>query len=250
MLDEHKQFDFGIWLLFAVGAFAAVFDFTPLLNLYLVYSPVLVFVALGLNACLPPLLGFEPFTAHFMRRQVPRWQLKLPVTARLGVVIAYFWAAVFFVAAGLCAHAPADPIFTALYPNALVVLVGMTSGKWLPPLYLWLFPLGMPTSVEPVIMGMPFIFDRRAARGARAEIQFRVTGAERGDYWLRIAGSRCESFEGDAPAPDVVIRTPDKVWLGIARGELDASQALASGMFSVEGDAGVLNSLGVWFPRR
>lgn len=249
MLGEHKQFDFGIWLMFAAGALAAAVGFMPLLGLYQTYSPALVFVTLGLTAGLPPLLGVEPFTAHFMRRQLPRWQLKLPISARLGMVIAYFWTALFFVAAGLCVYAPRDPRFTTLYPNLLIVLVGMTAGQWLPPLYLKLFPLPMPTSVEPIIMGMPFAFDRRAARDARVQIQFRVSGAEPGNYWLRIAGGRCESFEGDAPAADVVIHTPDNVWLSIVRGEVDGPEALTNGLFRIEGDAGVLKALSAWFPR-
>ncbi len=247
---EHKQFDFGVWLLFAAGALAVAVGCTPVLSVYQSYSPVLVFLTLGLTAGIPPLFGYEPFTAHFMRRQLPRWQLKHPLSAHLGMVIAYFWAALFLVAAGLCAYAPRDPRFTALYPNLLIVVVGMTAGKWLPPLYLWLFPPVMPTSIEPLIMGMPFAFDRRAGRGARAQIQFRVSGAEPGDYWLRIAGGRCESFEGVTPTPDVVIHTPDQVWLGILRGEIDAAQALTDGLFRVEGDAGVLQGLRVWFPRR
>jgi len=250
MLGEHKQFDFGVWLMFAAGALAAVAGFTPLLTVYQTYSPVLVFVALGLTAGIPPLLGFEPFTAYFMRRQLPRWQLKLPISARLGMVITYFWTTLFFVAAGLCAYAPRDPRFTTWYPNLLIVLVGMTAGKWLPPLYLKLFPPAIPTSVEPIIMGMPFVFDRRAAGGARAQIQFRVSGDQPGDYWLRIANGRCESFDGDAPAADLVIHTPDDVWLRIIRGEIDGPQALANGLFRVEGDAEVLKALSVWFPRR
>ncbi len=47
-------------------------------------------------------------------------------------------------AAGLCAYATADPRFTTLYPNLLVVSVGMTAG----------------------IMGMPLAFNRRAAGAA------------------------------------------------------------------------------------
>jgi hypothetical protein len=132
LLGEHKQFDFGIWLMFAVGALAALIGVTPLLALYQGYSPALVFITLGLTAAIPPLIGFESFTAHFMRRQLPRWQLKLPISVRIGTVIGYFWAALFFAAAAICAYAPRDPRFTTLYPNLLVVLVGMTAGKWLP----------------------------------------------------------------------------------------------------------------------
>ena len=250
VLDEHKQMDFGIWLLFAIGALAAVLGWMPVLGVYQGYSPVLVFLALGLTTALPPLLGFEPFTAHFMRRQLPRWQLKLPVTMRLGVVFAYLWTALFFVAAGLCAYAPRDPYFNTVYPNLLIVGVGMTAGKWLPPLYFKLFPLAIPDSVEPVIMGMPTVFNRRAAGSARAQIQFRVSGAEPGNYWLRIADGRCESFEGDAPVPDVVIHTPDDVWLRIVRGELDGAQALADGSYRVEGNPELLQSMRAWFARR
>jgi len=131
-LGEQKQFDFGVWLMFVVGALAAVLECAPIVALPQAYSPALVFVTLGLTAAIPPRLGFEPFTAHFMRRQVPRWQLKLPVTGRIGMAMCYLWAALFLVAAGLCACAPHDPRFTAVYPNLLVVLVGMTAGKCFP----------------------------------------------------------------------------------------------------------------------
>ena len=58
---------------------------------------------------------------------------------------------------------------------------------------------------------------------ARASVQFHGSGAGPGDYWLRIGDGRCESFEGDAPAPDLVVHTPDTVWMRIVRGELDGS---------------------------
>jgi len=248
LLGEYKQFDFGIWLMFAVGALAVLTGFTPLLALYQEYSPAIVFVTLGLTAGIPPLLGFESFTAHFMRRQLPPWQLKLPISATLGTLIGYFWAALFFVAAGLCAYAPRDPLFNTLYPNLLVFVVGMTAGKWLPPLYLKQFPLALPTSVEPIIMGMPLAFDRRAAGTARASVQFHISGAEAGNYWLRIADGRCESFEGNAPAPpDLVVHTPDTVWMRIVRGELDGGRALAEGLFRLDGDPQLLAAFRSWF---
>ena len=243
-----KQFDVGFWLLFAVGAAAMLAGITPLVGLYQLYSPALLFTMLALTAALPPLLGYDWFTAYFMRRTLPRWQLKLPLTARIGGVMGMFWVALFVVAAVLCAYAPLDWRFTALYPNLLVVAVGLPAGKWLPALYLKLFPPEALTTAEAAIMGMPFAFDARAAHDVRAEIQFRVSGAEPGNYWLRIAGGRCESFEGDAPAPNVTVHTPDTVWLRIVRGELDGAQALASGLMRAEGDATILASFGAWFP--
>jgi putative sterol carrier protein len=85
-------------------------------------------------------------------------------------------------------------------------------------------------------MSMPFVFDRKAAGDTRADIQFRVTGEEPGDYYLRILRGRCESFEGVAEKPDLTVHTPNAVWMRIARGELDGGQALMNGLYRAEGD--------------
>ena len=246
--SELKQFDVGLWLMFALGTLAALIHLQPVVALFRQYSPAILFVTLGLTAVLPRLLGYEPFTAYFTRRTLPRWQLKLPLTARIGDLMASFWTLLFFIAAGLCAYAPLDWRFTGLYPNLLVFGVGMSANKWLPGLYLKLFPPGLPPSVEAVIMSMPFVFDRRAAGAARATIQFQVSGAECGKYWLRVADGHCESFEGEAAAPDLTVYTPDSVWMRIIRGELDGAQALATGLFHTEGDATILARLSEWFP--
>ncbi|HXQ20162.1 MAG TPA: hypothetical protein VN812_00715 [Candidatus Acidoferrales bacterium] len=247
---EIKQFDLGLWLMFAVGATGALAGVAPLLGLFRTYSPAIVFLTFGLTAALPPLLGYESFTAYFTRRTVPRWQQKLAITARVSGVIGVFWTILFFVAAGLCAYAPLDWRFVALYPNLLVFAVGMTSNKWLPAVYLKVFPPELPTSAEAAIMGMPFAFDKRAAGSTRAEIQFRVGGAGAGDYWLRIADGRCESFEGEAPAPNLTVHTPDTIWMRMVRGEIDGAEALGAGLFHTEGDAAMLVALSSWFPAR
>lgn len=247
---EIKQFDLGLWLMFAVGATGALAGVAPLVELFQTYSPAIVFVTLGLTAALPPLFGYESFTAYFARRTLPRWQQKLRLTARISGVIGFLWTILFFVAAGLCAYAPLDWRFTALYPNLLVFAVGMTSTKWLPAVYLRVFPAGLPTSAEAAIMSMPLAFDKRAANGACAEIQFRVGAAEGGNYWLHIADGRCESFEGEAPAPNLTVHTPETIWMRIVRGEIDSAQALGAGLFHTEGDVALLAALSSWFPPR
>ena len=63
---EAKQFDAGIWTLFAAGTIAAWAGVAPALRLYQRYSPTLLFVALGLTALVPFLLGpqiGEPYAA-------------------------------------------------------------------------------------------------------------------------------------------------------------------------------------------
>jgi hypothetical protein len=246
---ELKQFDLGLWAMFALGALGASIGVVPVLALFQHYSAAVLFVTLGLVAVVPLLLGREPFTYYYARRQTPRWQQKMPEFAAINRVMTAYWALLFFVAAGLSAWAPQDWRFTALYPNLLLFVVGMPASLWLPPLYLKLFPPGPPQTVELMIMGMPFGFDRKAAGDTQATLQFCVSGAEAGNYYVGIARGKCESFAGTTPAPDLIVHTPDTVWLRIAHGELDGAQALQEGLYRVEGDFSLLMKMGEWFPR-
>ncbi len=167
-----------------------------------------------------------------------------------GHTVTVFWVILFSTAAGFAAWAPTDWRFTLLFPNLLVFGVGMTATFWLPPLYFKLFPPSLPLHVEPLIMGMPIVFDRRVARDTQASIQFRVSGSEAGDYYLAIARGRCRSFEGVAPAPDLTVYTPDTVWMRIARGELDGERALREGLYRAEGDFALLAKIPELFPAR
>lgn len=247
---EMKQFDVGIWILFAAGVVATRAGIAPLVALYQRYSPALLFVAFAVTALVPLLLGREPFTWYYARRQLPAWQLKTPDFDRVSRVTAAYWGVLFVASAAIAAAAPTDLRFTLVYPNLVIVLLGVTSNWWLPPLWFRLFPPGLPNAVEPLVMGMPLVFDRNAAGNARATIQFCVSGEEPGDYHLRIADGRCESFTGRAPAADLTVHTPDAVWMQIARGELDGGRALMEGLYRAEGDLDVLVKLRDWFPAR
>lgn len=244
---EYKQLDAGVWLLFAIGSAAAAGGVMPVLLLYQRYSPALLFVAFGLTALVPLLLGREPFTAYFARRQLPRWQVGLPDTDAIGRWVAAWWALVFFAAAALCAWSPLDWRFTMLWPNLLVFLVGMPAPAWITPLYFRFHAPTPPERIEPLLMSMPFAFDAKAAGAARAQVQFRVSGDDAGAWWIRVGDGRCASFEGTAPAPDLTIDTPDHVWLRIVRGELDGGSALMNRLYTVEGDATILARLPQWF---
>jgi hypothetical protein len=246
---EHKHFDFGIWTMFAVGTLAVYANIPALIGAYRVYSPAILFVTLGLTAVLPLTLGREPFTYYFARRQLPAWQLKTAEFHAVSRVMTLYWGLIFFGAAALCTHAPLDPRFTFLFPNLLVFGPGISAQWWLPPLYFKLFPPKLPDTIEPLIMGMPLSFNPKAASGARATIQFCVSGSEQGDYWLRIADGKCASHQGIAHRPDVTVHTPDTVWLQIVHGQLDGAAALVEGRYRVEGDVAILSKMREWFTR-
>jgi putative sterol carrier protein len=96
-------------------------------------------------------------------------------------------------------------------------------------------------------MGMPMVFRPQVAPAAQARIQFHVQGSDPGSYWLRIAGGKCESFEGLTESPDLTIRTPEDVWVRIAHRELDPEKALTDGLYQIEGDALLFVKFGEWF---
>jgi hypothetical protein len=245
-----KQFDLGFWIMFAVGTLASFAGIGSVVWLFQNYSPAIVFVTLALTALIPLLLGRETFTYYYSRRQLPAWQMKTPEFHAVSRVVTAYWILLFAVAAALCVWSPRDPRFTLVYPNLLVLGAGLTATLWLPPLYFRLFPAGLPASIEPLVMGMPFVFDRKAAGDVRAAIQFVVSGKEPGSYYLQIADGKCSSLEGTAPRADLTLYTPDSVWMRIARGELDGGKALAEGLYRAEGDLSLLVRMTDLFPTR
>jgi hypothetical protein len=247
-LGEHKQFDVVVWALWAIGAVVAAAGIEPLLYPYRRYFGALLFSSFAVAAAIPLVLGREPFTVWHAVRQTPRWQHDTPAFVVSNRVLTGFWAVLFAGAALLCAVRPTDPMFTVVYPN-LVLVVGFTAAQWLPPLWFKRFPPAMPDRAEPLIMGMPFAFNPAAAGDARALIQFRVSGVRTGEYYVRIAAGRCETFEGRTATPDLTVNVPDAVWVRIIRGEVDGGRALMEQQYSVDGDAMLLAKLPEWFPR-
>jgi hypothetical protein len=245
-----KQFDIGLWSMFAVGTATVLGGSDGARALFANYSVAILFGTLGLVAVVPLLSGLDPFTVFFARRGTPPWQQKTRDFVIINRIITVWFALLFGAAAALAAWAPHDFRFTFVYPNLLVFAAGLPSQLWLPPLYLRLVGPHPPETVEAAILGMPLIFDAKAAGGAEATIQFRVTGEDGGDFWVRLAGGRCESSEGRASSPDLTIDTPGSVWLRIVRGELDGAQALLDLQYSIEGDGAILTRFGEWFPSR
>src|SRR2546427_690342 len=131
---EVKQFDAGIWTLFATGTLATRAGIEPVLRLYQRYSPMLLFVTLGLTALMPLLPGRDTFPSSSAPRQFPRGQRRVPVFhAGSGVMTAY-WPLLFFPAASLAAFAPTDWPFPSPPPTLMISGAGMPAPVWLPPL--------------------------------------------------------------------------------------------------------------------
>lgn len=104
--------------------------------------------------------------------------------------------------------------------------------------------------IRDMIRGMPAAFDARAAGDLRAVIQFRFSGAEPGDYHLRIDNGACTFHEGLEPTANVQILAASEVWLDICYGKTDGAAAFLLGRYRAEGDIWLLMRLGKLFPTR
>ena len=105
----------------------------------------------------------------------------------------------------------------------------------------------LPNSIKEVMTGMPQAFQADKAGGANAVIQFNFTGAEPGNWTVKVGDGKCDVTEGTADTATVTINSPSDVWLKISRRELDGATAFMSGQFTFTGDMGVLMQMGSWF---
>ncbi|MFQ6020305.1 MAG: SCP2 sterol-binding domain-containing protein [Dehalococcoidia bacterium] len=104
-----------------------------------------------------------------------------------------------------------------------------------------------PETIREVMERMPRVFHSERASGVNSTIQFKFTGAEPGNWVVRIADGQCSVEEGEAENANVTINSPSDVWLKIARREMDGATAFMSGQFTFTGDMGVLMQMGSWF---
>lgn len=105
----------------------------------------------------------------------------------------------------------------------------------------------LPNSIKEIMDGMPTAFQPDKAAGANATIQFNFSGAEPGNYTVKVADGKCDVSQGNADSPTVTINSPSDVWLKIIRRELDGATAFMSGQFTFTGDMGVLMQMQNWF---
>lgn len=103
-------------------------------------------------------------------------------------------------------------------------------------------------TVRELLESMPQGLDPAAAAGLTATYQFEVSGSENFTAHLRIDNQKAAFQEGPADNPQVIIRTPAEIWLAIARGEVDGSQAFMAGKFEADGDLTLLMKLKSLFP--
>jgi multimeric flavodoxin WrbA len=92
--------------------------------------------------------------------------------------------------------------------------------------------------------GMASRYNSQAFPGMKGVLQFVF---DTGSYYLVIDGEKCMAYAGKHPQPTTTIKSPEDVWMKIARGELSGQTSLMEGLYTLEGDMSLLINLGKMF---
>lgn len=260
--DKPTYFDWAIGAYFAFAS-CVLFFWPDLSGGFLTkYSVTGIYTCLFSAALFPPLLGMDPFTYHYAKKYTPRAAWGNPIFVRINLIMTYVWAGMF----ALCILLSLYPwvVTRALIPIALIVGFGIPFNVRFPDYYLRrlgvpslaeqrhmaqegavheessLVPEKLPTSAWEAISTMPALLNAEAAGDLPATIGFIVTGSEEFEAYLNIHDGMCMLEERTSRKPDLVIRTPAEVWLGIARRELGGPEAFMKNAYTAEGNLGIL----------
>ena len=246
-------------LLLTPGSLGRALATAPAASLYLV---MLLYVAL------PPLFGREVFTMFFARNTTPLQVWETQLFRRINQHMTLVWALLFALAA-LSGLMPV--LFTSLDSKAagiifnFIIPLALLLGFGLP------FTLKYPawfqhrSGIRPAAAGetgsatlsscaelikmMPHGFSARAAGNLEAALQFEISGEENFTAHLHISRGCCSFRPRPAQRPDLVVRSPARVWLDVASGRLNGPEALNQGLYQVEGNLNLLIRLNELFVR-
>lgn len=94
----------------------------------------------------------------------------------------------------------------------------------------------MNLTAREVLEALPATIQPAEAGDMVADIQFKLSGQEPGDYYLHIEKGQCTLYEGESDMPRTTISCPSEVWLAIIAGTLDPFQAFMQGKLQMHGD--------------
>ena len=102
-------------------------------------------------------------------------------------------------------------------------------------------------SCRQLIEIMPLGFQAGAAGDLKTVLQFEISGNEDFTAHLAIADGKAVYHDGPAENPDLTIKSPADVWMGISKGEINGQMAFMTGKFKAKGDLGLLMKLNSLF---
>jgi putative sterol carrier protein len=94
----------------------------------------------------------------------------------------------------------------------------------------------MPLTVAELMERMPGAFIPEKAQGVDADIQFKFTGAEPGEWVAAIRDGNVDVSRGTHPSPRMTLTADSSDYVKIFTGEMDAMQAFMQGKIKLAGD--------------
>ncbi len=94
-------------------------------------------------------------------------------------------------------------------------------------------------TVQDIFREMPNRFNKDAAKGLDAVIQFKLTGDGGGEYHTIIKDGACEVKEGVHPSPKMTMTIAAKDYIDLTTGKLNGQMAFMQGKLKIAGDMGL-----------
>ncbi len=241
-----SYFMLGICGILFSGTFA-LFVIPTLGQYFLEHAIAALYLSLFIVAFFPPLLGVDPFTYEFSKKDYPEAVQSTKQFLVINLILNYIWAVLFAGLFFLSLVHYSNSILTQqvlqnLIPITILLGVGYPLTRYLPDYLqqrLDLGPIHFET-VKDMFEAMPYGLNKKRADGVDAVIQFHLSGEQQATGFLTIQNQTCSYTQGEHPEPTMTINAPGKVWLDITNRELPGDEALLNQMYTVEGDASLL----------
>jgi putative sterol carrier protein len=81
-------------------------------------------------------------------------------------------------------------------------------------------------------------------QGMNATYQFVITGADAGEYFVKIANGTVETGAGRAESNNIELTMADETFLGIVSGKVNGQTAFLTGKLKIKGDMTLAMRLG------
>lgn len=83
---------------------------------------------------------------------------------------------------------------------------------------------------------LPEKFDAAKAAGLTAVVQFKISGDDGGEWYLRIEDQKLEVNEGTADSAQITLVMKDKDYVALVNGKLSGQKAFMTGKLKFKGD--------------
>jgi putative sterol carrier protein len=103
---------------------------------------------------------------------------------------------------------------------------------------------------DQIVEAMPSYFIPEKAGTTKATIQFDLSGANSGKWWVKIQDGKAESGKGEAgEPPNLTLSADSNDWVKIFTGQMDPTAAFMQGKLKIKGDMGLAIKFQTMFRR-